>query len=198
MNSHQFIKTLIAVSFAITFPAQVMAMPNPSEFDTNGDGQVTAAEAQAGLATLFAKIDTNVDKYLSLAEVQAWRESEQVTRFTALDVNKNGKLELVELQVSTTTATTTTTTTATTRPRGHGGPEVMTEKLFKLLDSDSSGDLSASEFALLEPGKGQLIRHFADMDSDGDLKISETEFATPPAHGGPDGQGPGHGPRGGR
>ena len=134
----------------------------------------TASDIQATLSATFTEIDTNQDKYLSLAEVEAWQDTQHVERFTSLDTDASSSLSLVELQANTTK---------------NGFPEAITENLFKLLDNDSNSELSSAEFALLAPGKGGLIRHFAHMDTDGDLQISETEFLTaPPHHGGPGNQ----------
>lgn len=174
MHKHQFIKSVLTISLSIAIPLQAGAFQDPTEFDSNGDGKVTAQEIQAGLSALFTKIDTTGDKYLSLAEIQAWRASEQVDRFNALDTDKSSTLSLAELQA-----------TGTQKQF----PENITEEIFNLLDSDKNASLTWDEYAVLEPGKGQMIRHFARMDTDNDLQISETEFLTAPTpgQGGPGG-----------
>jgi len=50
------------------------------------------------------------------------------------------------------------------------------------------------EFTVLEPGKGETIRQFADTDTDDDSQLSESEYA---AGKGPHG-GPGNGPKPGK
>jgi Ca2+-binding EF-hand superfamily protein len=177
MKKYQIVKSVLALSLALALPMEAMAFFNPSEFDTNNDGKLTTQELQAGLTAQFAKIDTNADKYLSLAEMQAWRNSVQVEHFNALDTDKSSSLSLAELQATTTQ---------------QRFPENMTEKLFNLLDSDANKVLSWEEYAVLEPGKGKLIRHFVEMDTDDDLQISEAEYLMPPTRG----QG-GHGGHGG-
>ncbi len=166
MNTKAVLKPVLLLSTLLLAPLSSFAQPNPSEFDTNGDGQVSAAELQAGLTALFTKIDTNNDGYLTLSEAQAWREASQVALFNSLDTDKSTSLSLAELQADT------------------KAPEKMSAKLFTLLDGDKNNVLSLEEFSLLGPGKGGIIHHFADMDTDSDGKVSQSEFLTSkPAHG---------------
>ncbi len=165
MKNFKLIKPILTFALSFALSAEVMAFGNPAEFDLNGDGIVTAEETQTSLAALFTKIDTNADKFLSLAEMQAWRSSVQVERFKTLDTDNSTTLTLAELQAST------------SQKQFH---DAITEKVFNLLDSDQSSALSWEEYAVLEPGKGHLIRHFAQMDANDDMQISEAEFLTQP------------------
>lgn len=47
--------------------------------DTNGDGQLSAAEHEAGSAQMFAKMDTNGDGNLTAAEMKAGHDSAMKT-----------------------------------------------------------------------------------------------------------------------
>lgn len=174
MKTSKLIKPVLAISIALLLPLPVIAMPgNIAQFDTNNDGQVTDTELQAGLTAEFTKIDTDASTYLSLAEMEVWQNSQQVERFNALDIDKSTTLTLAELQ---------TTATTTTQLR-----ELMSSEIFNLMDTDGNSILSWTEYAVLEPGKGELIRHFAHMDADNDGKISSAEFLnapTPGNHGG--------------
>ena len=175
MNTRKLLNTVFIVGMSMALPLSSFAAQSNTALDTNGAGHVTPAE----LTALFAKIDTNTDTYLSLSEVQAWRESAQVEHFNTLDTDKSTHLSLAELQAE-----------VTRMP-----PGAMSSNLFALLDADKNNTLSWEEFSVMEAGKGEMIRHFAGMDSDSDSKISQTEFLTSkPSHPGPDGSN--HGGRG--
>jgi hypothetical protein len=76
--------------------------------DTNGDGSITQAEAEAGaprLAEHFAQVDTNGDGLISREEMQAARgqfhqamQARGEERFRSADKDGNGKIDLAEAQ----------------------------------------------------------------------------------------------------
>lgn len=163
------------LALALTLPSTGFAFADPAKLDTNSDGQVSAAELQAGLTSIFTKMDVNNDGFLSLVEVQAWRNSTQVEHFNTLDTDKSTTLSLVELQ-----------------EEGAKGHRQISKSLFNLLDSDQNSTLSWEEFSVMEPSKGEMLRHFAGMDTDEDGQVSQAEFiAHKPGH-------HGHAPRAGQ
>jgi Ca2+-binding EF-hand superfamily protein len=169
MKNQLSLNAMLVLALTMILPLEGIA----ANTNTTGTTQTSTADAQTALATLFTKIDTNVDNYLSLSEVQAWRESAQVEHFNTLDADKSTTLSLAELQAGAPAGVPT------------GAADTMSSKLFTLLDGDKNSALTWEEFSVMEPGKGEIIRHFAEMDSDADSQLSQTEFLTnkPSRHG---------------
>lgn len=65
--------------------------------DTNNDGKVTLAEAQAGAQARFTRLDKNKDGVISGDELQGPRPM-----MKHADANGDGKVTLAELQAQTT------------------------------------------------------------------------------------------------
>ena len=148
------------------------------QYDTNQDGRLSQTELQAARAAEFKQADTSADSSLDLAELQAQMDSRKAERltnkFTNVDADSNGQISLEEFQ-----------------SHSHNGNTIASTNLFALVDKDQSGGLSQEEFATLESEEGHLLRQFTDLDSDGDGKISESEYtAAMPGghHGGPGGR----------
>jgi hypothetical protein len=88
------------------------AQPGPgghfAAMDTNGDGAISKAEAEAGsprLAKRFAEIDANGDGLITREEMQAARarhhqemQARGEERFKSTDTNGDGKIDLAEAQ----------------------------------------------------------------------------------------------------
>jgi Ca2+-binding EF-hand superfamily protein len=165
MKKQQFIPTLLGICLSTA-----SILTSEAYGATSTSSATSTTDFQSTLTTLFTNIDTNQDSYLSFAEMETWHDTQQLERFTALDTDSSNSLSLAELQATTTQ---------------NGFPDNITENYFKLLDSDNNSVLSPEEFALMAPGKGERIRHFAHMDSDGDLQISQTEFLSAPGPGKP-------------
>jgi Ca2+-binding EF-hand superfamily protein len=162
--------------------------PLPASYDADGDGTITEAEIQAARTTEFASIDTDKNGYASVTEAQAWFDGKQTERFTALDTDSGGAVSQAEFVGDKT------------------GKQLRAAKTaFKLADANADGALSLAEFkATLKPINGEVIRLFANLDTDDDGQISQAEYLavpTPPAagEGGPGfgGRGPGKGHGGG-
>lgn len=69
-------------------------MMGPARFDTNGDGEVTLEEFNAGHEKMFDKIDANGDGRISLEEFNAAHEK----MFEKMDTNGDGVLSGDELR----------------------------------------------------------------------------------------------------
>lgn len=168
MKNKILLNAMFTLGLAVIVPVEGNAAQTATSADTTTT-QTSTASTQTTLTALFTKIDTNTDNYLSLSEVQAWRESAQVEHFNTLDTDKSTTLSLAELQAGAPT----------------GAADTLSSKLFTLLDGDKNSALTWEEFSVMEPSKGEIIRHFAEMDSDADSQISQTEFLThkPGRHG---------------
>jgi EF hand len=150
--------------------------------DTNGDGQISRAEAQAlpQLAKNFDAIDTNKDGQVSPAEMRAMRDKmgkprpdtdgdKRISReeaakyphlakdFDKLDTNKDGYLSGAEMQAA----------------KGkHAG------KRFDDIDTDKDGYLSRAEVESRAP---MMKDRFDALDTNRDGKLSKEELKA--AHG---------------
>jgi Ca2+-binding EF-hand superfamily protein len=104
--------------------------------DTNGDGQISLEEARAKLpmaASHFEFLDANKDGQITMAEFERLRDpgsmrADVLGRLQAADTDKDGKLNLAEVQVAF--------------------PEVAVR--FSQLDKDNDGFLTAVDFAFLK------------------------------------------------
>ncbi|VWX53351.1 EF-hand domain-containing protein [Novosphingobium sp. 9U] len=77
------------------YAAQVQAQ-NARWGDTDGNGVLTRAEAQAQAATRFAKLDQNKDGKLDQADRQLAHEARKTQMFERLDTNKDGQITKAE------------------------------------------------------------------------------------------------------
>jgi len=152
-----------------------------AQYDTNQDGFLSQTEMQAARSAEFKQADTNADGVLDLTELETQMDNQHAKqladRYADLDADSNGQISLEEFKNTGPQAQNTTSAT----------------NLFNLADQDHNGALSEEEFTTLESKEGHMWKHFTNLDSDGDGKISETEYNTTRPfghHGG--------GPRGGR
>jgi Ca2+-binding EF-hand superfamily protein len=135
----------------------------PPEYDLDGDGTITEAEVQAARTAEFQQIDADDDGYASLEEMQAWTDQKVAGRFNSLDEDQNGALSQDEFVDGRT-----------------GKAAKRAAKDFRLADKNKDSALSLDEFKGLAPSSGQLIRHFARMDTDDDDRVSEAEYLAKP------------------
>lgn len=95
-------------------------------WDSNGDGMITRAEAQAVMAERRAGLDANQDGEVSFEEFNAHRERRREEhgrdRFARLDRNGDGKVGIDEL------------------------PD-RTERMFTHVDADGDGQITVEELA---------------------------------------------------
>src|SRR6185295_13848451 len=68
------------------------------KLDTNSDGKVTVAEAQAGAQARFTALDRNKDGVLTQAELEGGPRP----MMKRADTNNDGKITLAEFQAQTT------------------------------------------------------------------------------------------------
>ena len=141
--------------------------------DSDGDGRITPKERKAARAADFKTI-AGEDGYISLQELKDWKIARTTARFSALDTDANGQLSVAEF-------------TADRTERA----AVVAKNLFNIGDTNTDGNLSSEEFQALAQAILNPIVPFAMMDADGDGKLSETEFTTPPRGPGRKGKGAG-------
>jgi hypothetical protein len=125
------------------------------KFDANGDGVLDDAERAAMRAAFaerrakkIAKYDTNRDGQLDAAEQQAMKQAIKLERFQALDVNKDGRLTLAELEAGM--------TRHAGKAKPGADPELVAERQakrqariaakFAALDVNKDGTVSLAEF----------------------------------------------------
>lgn len=168
-----------------------------SSLDSNGDGNVSAAEAKdSRLSKRFADVDTDGDGQVTFAEQRAFRElmKDPATRakfkMDKKDANGDGVLTADEMGGGKKAGQFERTDT-------NGDGQVTLEELaaakhgkegkrgehrqngkrgkhgkrdFSSLDTDASGGVS-----LAEAGESRLARHFTDVDTDGDGQVAAAE-----------------------
>ena len=126
-------------------PGGMMERPDFATLDADSDGNLTMDELQARGADRFAQSDTNGDGALSAEELVARAVADAEARvarmITRLDADKDGSLQLAEMQ-----------------PRGGA----MFERMFERMDTDEDGVLSAEEFAAAEARMEQRGGHRHD------------------------------------
>jgi hypothetical protein len=139
-------KFLKSSAIAITLTATTLAFAHGprayfEQADSNKDGTVSKAEATQYADARFADADSNKDGTISQAEVDAVHQKRRAEfeqkaqeRFASKDVNKDGKLQQTEV------------------PR-------MPEVMFKKLDANADGGITAEEFKAHGPGMGKGARH---------------------------------------
>lgn len=142
-------KTPLYALALLILGGHVMAGDNPRSdaprdtlrADTDGDGRVSRAEAEAASSKKstewFDKLDTNKDGYVTQEEISHARATRRADmkarfdeRFQAADTNKDGQLSLDEVQA--------------------GMPRLADH--FTALDKDKNGMLSKEEMASGGPG----------------------------------------------
>ncbi len=111
----------------------------------------------------FTAADLDASNSLTLAELEAYFDGQIASRFTALDTDANAALSLGEFTVNE-----------------NAGMLAFASEIFNLADADLSGDLSADEFTAIAPhnGSGEILRNFAQMDTDFDLLVTLEEYTS--------------------
>jgi len=133
---------------------------DPAKIDTNSDGKISATEMTAARTTEYATINTDSSNDITFAEFHTYVTKQQTAKLTSLDSNNSGTLSLEEVVAGITDTNAISVTT----------------EVFDLADSDNNNELSAAEFNVLLPNVGGAIQHFAMLDQNHDLVISQEEY----------------------
>lgn len=130
----------LAASLALMTSAVALAGGNPdrARLDTNGDGSVDLAEMQAARPDFtvekFTKADANGDGLLSREEMHAAHKGHRMAK---IDTDGDGNISLQEMQKR--------------RPE-------MTQEEFTRLDADSNGQVSHAELKAAHGKRGRYDR----------------------------------------
>lgn len=109
--------------------------------DSDGDGLVSLAEAKAGAARRFARMDANSDGQIDKAD----REARMAQRFAATDTDDNGELSPAEMQAA-----------QSARQAQRAERRAQREAArFARLDTDGSGGLSEDELRAAHAERGE-------------------------------------------
>lgn len=169
MNKKNMVSFMIAGSLLAVSAHAFANDDRMSAFDTDGDGTVTEAEVLAVKTEYFTNADADSSGYLSLAEFENLKNSQQETRietaFAALDTDISSTLTLDEMSVDA--------------PEGTGD---FLANIFALADNTADSALSIAEFTNLQKkGNDSGIWKFASLDTDFDQQVSLEEFTAQPA-----------------
>lgn len=130
------------------------------KFDTNADGAVTRAEAEAAALEAFTRIDANADGFLTQAEMKSARETRRAEMKAKWEEKRAGK--------------------EPREPKGERDPAKMEARKAKMaekaaehfaaVDTDGDGSWSQAEFTV------QRLEFFGKMDTDANGTISAAEI----------------------
>lgn len=162
--------SLLVASVLLSTSSLVLAhgQGGAAEYDTDGNGVVTAAEMLAGRTADFNTADVDSSTTLTLAEFLNLENTLQTRHiaaaFAKVDTNADSMISVAEFTAG---ATTTSATYLT--------------NVFNLADKNADAGLSLPEFTELQSkGSNSGIWEFARMDSNSDKLVSLTEFTAMP------------------
>lgn len=142
----------------------VLAAPGGAKADTDGNGTLTRAEAQAHATQRFAKMDFNKDGKVDAADRTAKRAEMQAKKFATLDADGNGSISQAEWN-----------------NKGAERAAKRAERVAKRAEAGEVGE--GKRHAMRGHGKrgGHHAMHggmMAKADTNGDKAISQAEFQT--------------------
>lgn len=157
--------TLLTLGAALIAVPVIAAPGAPgAKRDTDGNGMVTRAEAQAHATQMFAKLDANQDGKIDPADRAAQRAERQGKMFAAIDADGNGSISKAEWDQ-------------------HGADRAAkrAERGEKRADAGAAGE--GKRHGMRGPGKrgghhGMRGGMMAKADTNGDKAISQAEFQT--------------------
>lgn len=120
-------------------------MLNLERADTNGDGEISLAEAKAQGAARFARMDVNADGSLDKAD----RETMADQRFAKADANSDGEVTRDEMTAAREAREAKFAERRDTRAAEREA------RMFETLDKDGSGGLSQAEMAAAKALRGE-------------------------------------------
>lgn len=130
------------------------------KLDTNSDGAISRAEAEAAAGAAFAQIDANADGFLTQAEHKAAHEAHRAEMKAKWEEKRAGK--------------------EPREPKGERDPAKMEARKAKMaekaterfteVDTDGDGQWSKAEFTV------HRLEFFGKMDADADGTISAAEI----------------------
>jgi len=160
-----------AAALAVGGVAYAQMPDGHPKMDTNGDGVITRAEAQAHAEQMFDRLDVNHDGKLDQTDRQEMREKMRAMMFDKLDANHDGSISKAEFMAA--------------RPMGHDGMRGDKghrmggghgwkhrghgEGMMKMADTNGDGAISKSEFM------AAAMKRFDTMDANHDGQVTKAE-----------------------
>jgi len=154
------------------------------KIDTNGDGVITRAEAEAGATAMFARLDVNKDGKLDKSDRELHMQHMKTRMFERLDANSDGQISKAEFMADSGPADASRGAgmdgTAKDgyphgREGGHGGfgHAGMMMRMAKMADTNHDGAITQAEFT------ATALRYFdaADVNHDGKVTKEERQAA---------------------
>ena len=157
MNKKISLLTLGAALIAVP----VLAAPGGARGDTDGNGTLTRAEAQARATQMFARMDANKDGKLDAADRTAKRAEMQAKMFERIDADKDGNISRAEWD--------------------QHGADRAAKRAERGEKRAESGEGRKGKRHAMRGHHGKRGGHHAMMgkaDTDGDKAISQAEFQT--------------------
>jgi len=156
-----------AAALAVGGVAYAQMPDGHPKMDTNGDGVITRAEAQAHAEQMFDRLDVNHDGKLDQTDRQEMREKMRAMMFDKLDANHDGSISKAEFMAA--------------RPMGHDG--MRGDKGHRMADGDDGPGMDGHKMGGHRMGGGHGWKHRGHgegmmkmADTNGDGAISKSEF----------------------
>jgi Ca2+-binding EF-hand superfamily protein len=150
----------------------------------------TAPTASSVANDIMSSLDTNGDGFISLAEAQANGNSDAANAFSALDSNGDGSIDANELTSAVQSAHDELASAQSANAQGpsgahhgrhhhHASSTDLVSGIMDAADSDSSGGLSLDEVSsALGVTDADAQSGFSALDADGDGTLSVSELTS--------------------